>query len=244
MLFELEDKAWFPNQLRTMQTEYIGWLVSSFGVYRQLIPLLQKHLPLNTHTIHDLCSGSGDPLIFVKQQLKNQTLQFFLSDLYPPLKVGAEEVSYCTDSLNALEVEAKSGTCYTMFNALHHFNSAQRAQLIQNLGSSGFMFAEILQPRISDGLKIAFVTTLGQLLLAPFVKPFRWRRMLFTYVVPINLITVFWDGMVSVIRAISHRQLERELKQNCPDDCVYSLYRIGPFWARISVGFMVPLPKD
>jgi len=244
VLFELEDKAWFPNELRTMQTQYIGWLVKSFGLYRDVIPLLKKHMPSNTHCIQDLCSGSGDPLIYVKEQLDNSDLHFFLSDLYPPANPRELEVHYRADSIDALKVRATGGTFYTMFNALHHFNAEQRAQLMQQLGTSGFMFAEILQPRIFDALKIAFVTTLGQLFLAPFVKPFRIKRLLYTYVLPINLMTIFWDGMVSVLRAISHRQLEQELKRNCPEHCVYHLHRVGPFWARFSVGFILPLPKD
>jgi hypothetical protein len=52
-------------------------------------------------------------------------------------------------------------------------------------------------------LKVLFMTTAGTLLLTPFIRPFSFRRLLFTYVLPLNIITITYDGIVSVCRSTS-----------------------------------------
>ena len=77
-----------------------------------------------------------------------------------------------------------------MFNAFHHFNDMEKKQIIEKMIATKrpFLFAEILQP---------------------FVKPFSLKRLLFTYFIPLNMITVLWDGIVSVIRAIPFSVLQQ-----------------------------------
>jgi len=48
-------------------------------------------------------------------------------------------------------------------------------------------------------IKIIFTATVIQLLTAPFVKPFSLLRLLFTYIIPVNLFTVAYDGVISVL---------------------------------------------
>ncbi len=38
------------------------------------------------------------------------------------------------------------------------------------------------------------------LLVTPFIRPFRWGRLLFTYLIPIVPLFVLWDGVVSALR--------------------------------------------
>jgi hypothetical protein len=38
-------------------------------------------------------------------------------------------------------------------------------------------------------------------LATPFIRPFRWQRLLWTYVLPLIPLTCWWDGLVSTCRA-------------------------------------------
>lgn len=91
-----------------------------------------------------------------------------------------------------------------MFNAFHHFNAVERKEMLKTLILNGrsFMAAELLAPTFTDFLRILVATTLGQLLLAPFVRPFSLKRLILTYLIPVNLITITWDGLVSVSRGL------------------------------------------
>ena len=42
----------------------------------------------------------------------------------------------------------------------------------------------------------------------PFIRPFRWRRLFWTYVVPLVPLTCWWDGLVSQFRAYTPSELE------------------------------------
>ena len=46
------------------------------------------------------------------------------------------------------------------------------------------------------------------LLVTPFIRPFRLRRLLFTYLLPILPFFVLWDGIVSCLRTYSVEEME------------------------------------
>ncbi len=46
------------------------------------------------------------------------------------------------------------------------------------------------------------------LLLIPFARPFRWAYLVFTYLVPLMPLILFWDGVVSMLRIYSPEQMK------------------------------------
>jgi hypothetical protein len=107
-------------------------------------------------------------------------------------------------------MEFKPGTFYTMFNAFHHFKDKEKVKIvqeIQNSGSTAFI-VEILEPTIFCLLKIFFTTTIGSLVLTPFIRPFSLKRLFFTYILPVNILTITFDGIVSVLKSRSVKQYQ------------------------------------
>jgi len=45
--------------------------------------------------------------------------------------------------------------------------------------------------------------------LTPFIRPFRWRRLFWTYLIPMVPLTCGWDGIVSQLRAYTIPELRR-----------------------------------
>jgi len=201
---ELEDLSWFPAALRDFQTGSIGFLVTRFRVYDAFVVYLRT-LSLTRQPMWDLCSGSGEAAISIFKGSGRFTA-LTLSDKFPnkaALRDGRS--THVPRPVDVLDMRFERGTCYTMFNALHHFSDAEKlgiAQRIQESGATAF-FVEVLEPRASCLLKVLFVTVAGTLLLTPFVRPFSFWRLFFTYILPVNLFTIPFDGIVSVLRSRS-----------------------------------------
>jgi hypothetical protein len=211
-LKELEDYDWFPNMLRQYQTDYIGFVVSKFGIYRPFIKYLKSNVP-KSPMMFDLCSGSGQPAINIFQQLNNFK-QLLLSDKFPQhLTSDINNVSYMDESTDATKAIFKKHHTYTMFNAFHHFDDGQKQQMVSSMiaSESEAYFVEILEPRFLCFIKVLLATLVGTILLTPFIRPFSFKRLLFTYLIPINLITITYDGMVSVYRSRTVKQYEKIL---------------------------------
>ncbi len=225
---ELEDHNWFPSVLRNFQTEFIGFVVVTFNVYDDFIRHL-KTLPLRVQTMSDLCSGSGEPAISIFRK-SNCFSHLTLSDKYPAsLPFRDDKISYEMQSADVLKMKFKPGTCYTMFNAFHHFGDKDKlniAQKIQTSGSAAF-FVEILQPGIVCFLKVFFLTTVGSLLLTPFILPFSLKRLFFTYIIPVSILVITFDGIVSVFKSRSVKQYQK-LFADCGNSIEIVRLKKGP----------------
>ncbi len=235
-LFELEDLPGFPSVLRRQQVEFIGWLVDRFGVYAPVVPLISGAL-LRTGNAHvtDLGSGSGGPVHYLARQPGLSHVDFLLTDRYPAASgTTLPHVAWHPEAVDALSPSAPGTGLLTLFNAFHHFTPAQQERLVRLHAPRGLLVFEVLQPGIVTFLKILLTTTVGQLVLAPFVRPFRWERLLFTYILPINLLTIPWDGLVSVSRSDHPATLVDRLRSALPTGHVLEGGTVGPWWAPVT----------
>ena len=156
----------------------------------------------------DLCSGSGEPAISIFREC-GRYKQLELTDLFPRrVQVDDERIIYNSLPNDALKMKFKTDTVYTMYNALHHFTDEQKQLLVQKIKSAGAaaFFAEPLQPTFFCFVKIFFLTTIGCVLVTPFIRPFSFKRLFFTYILPVNILTISIDGLVSVVKSRSEKQ--------------------------------------
>lgn len=201
---ELEDYNWFPPLFRNFQTDYIGFVVAKFNIYRSFIDYLNKQVH-NKAVMYDLCSGSGEPAIGIFSESKNYTT-LSLSDKYPNFNFSKQaNVLYIEESIDVLNFKFEEGITYTMYNAFHHFTDVDKKNILQkcNAANANLYVVEILEPTFFFLVKVLTLTTLGVLLFNPFVKTFSWKRILFTYLIPINIISITFDGVVSVLKSRS-----------------------------------------
>jgi hypothetical protein len=237
---ELEDFDWFPPVLRRFQTEYIGQLVAWTQIYHPLLQHLQiyrqKHL---YSSIIDLCTGNGDPILYLTRRLSDP-IPVVLTDKFPHLPPDhlPAQVEVQKAPLDVLSANFEAGRLYTMFNAFHHFSTKEQLCILRRLQASGspFLIVEILQPTLFDAVKILITTTIGQWLLAPFIRPFSWLRLLLTYILPVNILTVTADGLISVAKSKSlreYKQLSEAAQQ--PDYTLQVQHINSAFFTRLIV---------
>lgn len=230
MIKELEDYNWFPQLFRRFQAAYIGSIIKWTKFYKPLVPVVQQLLNENKiSNIQDLCSGSGMPAVFMQQQLSGN-YKTILSDKFPEYSFATtENIIYLKNETDVLLLKPEHDTCYTMYNAFHHFADSEQRQLLKNLQAANapFVIAEILEPDFFTLIKIVFTTTIVQLVAAPFVKPFSLLRLLLTYIIPVNLITVTYDGVISVFKSKSAQQYQNLVNKITNENYEITVHKTG-----------------
>ncbi|MDP4931973.1 MAG: hypothetical protein NWQ85_01380 [Schleiferiaceae bacterium] len=225
-LKELEDYSWFPPVLRKMQLEYVGWISASLAVYRPLGTIMEG-FPSNQWT--DLASGSGWPALYLKNKATNPIF-FRLTDWYP--HSASEEVlkhmEYDTQPLNLLNFQPEAGQQYSMFNAFHHFTTQEQKQIITKMkeAKARFIIAEVLEPSLLSFIQVTLAALLVQPLSAWAIRPFSFLRIATTYLVPIQLATVAWDGWLSVLKSKTLAQYQDLVRGVSSSEYVIQVERI------------------
>jgi hypothetical protein len=205
-LKELEDYPWFPSSLRKMQLEYVGWVSVQLKLYRPILKEIIK-FPLNQWI--DLASGSGWPACYIQNNASHQ-IHYTLSDLYPD-SVSNEvkkQVEVESESLDINKFQPQTGKQYSIFNAFHHFSSTQQKQLIEKMkeARASCIIAEVLEPTLLSFIQVTLAALIVQPLTAWAIRPFSILRMITTYLIPVQLVTVAWDGWLSVFKSKTAKQ--------------------------------------
>lgn len=208
-LFELEDQPWFPDLLRRGLTDYLAALSTRTAPYAAVVPALTQLLagqPMPQ--IRDYCSGAGGPWRELLPALTAAApkLRLELSDAYPNVAALAHfpadaPVSYRATPLRATDVWPDDSTLATFFSSFHHFRPAEAREILQQASDTQTPIAifEVTQRSIA-AFGVMCLVPIAVLLLTPTVRPFRWWRTLFTYVMPVLPLAVLWDGIVSCWR--------------------------------------------
>ena len=210
-LKELEDYHWFPAVLRKYQMEFIGILVSRFHLYSKVTGIIQSDMEgQGLIQIEDLCSGSGLPAIYIHHHLTIPGLTTTLTDKFPQKITTPKGIFYKNEAVDMNTLLAFSEKYYTLYNAFHHFNSEEQKTIVRKIieNKSNLLIVEIVQPSILSFLHVTLASTLGVIFMCPFIKPFDWKRIFFTYIIPINLITVLTDGFISILKSKTKKQYE------------------------------------
>lgn len=222
-LFEIEDQHWFPAFLRNYMTDFLQFLANQTNMYQNLIPIVEKgiHAAGNDQII-DLASGGGGGLVKLNESLRksNPSLKILLTDYYPNIpafeytKNQAENITYRTESINAMNVPENLKGLRTQFLSFHHFKPRDAQKILQNAvdAKSPILIVEG-QERSFISLLAMFFSPISVLFMTPMIKPFKFGRFIFTYLIPIVPIAVWWDGIVSSLRTYSVKEMQGLVNQ-------------------------------
>lgn len=230
MLKELEDFTWFPSILRRWQMDFIGSLAVWTNLYQPLVAVLEQMISKHhARSLQDNCSGSGLPALYM-HQLMSHKIPLLLTDQFPPQQFNCNTgVVYAAHTTDLLKISPSKDTVYTLFNSFHHFSDEQQKGIIKKFSDNKapFLIGEILEPGIATGIKIFLTTTLGQIIMAPFIRPFSPARLFFTYIIPVNLITVTYDGIISVIKSKTARQYHQQLVEISTPSYLIAVHKLN-----------------
>jgi len=216
-LFEVLDQAWCPQAVRHGATDYLEAITSRADIYRPIQSEIFRAVEeCGAPRVVDLCSGGGGPWLSPawRAALANHTpLTVLLTDKFPSdvlsARLGGDPSIRCLDlPVDAAAVPADLSGFRTIFSSFHHFpDSLARAVLADAVQCrEGFAMAEVTS-RTLRALAIMLLMPVFAWVLTPRIRPFRWSRLLLTYLIPIIPLVVLWDGLVSCCRTRTPQEL-------------------------------------
>lgn len=216
-LFEFEDQKWFPTFLRNYGTDFLQFLSNKTKMYKPIIPIIEKGLQKShTNQIVDLGAGGGGGLLWLNTELQKNlpNLKIILTDFYPNIpafeytKEQADNFEFIEKSVDARDVPKELKGLRTQFLSLHHFKPKEAKLILQNAINSDSSIAIFeAQERSFASILAMIFSPLSVLFTTPFIRPFKVGRIIFTYLIPIVPLFVFWDGIVSSLRTYSIKEM-------------------------------------
>ena len=223
---ELHEQRWFPSSLRDDVTDAVQFGFNLLKAYTPIAPLLQSVIDrianeANTQqSIVDMCSGGGGPWLELSQKLQchngdSAGLQIWLTDKYPNLEAferistsSDHHIRYYPESVDAMNVPRALKGLRTMFTSFHHFSPEDARAILQNAVDAGESIGIFeITKRAPSAIVVIFVGVFLMFLHTPRIRPFRWSRLLWTYLIPIIPLVLLFDGVVSCLRTYRPQEL-------------------------------------
>jgi hypothetical protein len=128
-------------------------------------------------------------------------------------------------------------------NAFHHFTSEQQKQVINKMkeARASCIIAEVLEPTLICFLQVTLAAFILQPLSAWAIKPFSILRLITTYLIPIQLITVAWDGWLSVLKSKSVKQYKELLNEFTDNQYTIEVKRIQQLQGNLIIIIAQPI---
>lgn len=217
-LFEFEDLPWFPSRIRDYMTDYLQFVANQFDFYKPVLSVIEEGLAASGgETIVDLASGGGGGFRKLSEHLaeRHPKLRIILTDRYPNAEAFAQTIGKnpavfraADGPVDAREVPETLTGLRTQFLSLHHFEPEDARRILGNAVEAGQPIALFEAQKRDMAHLIRFaLSPLFVVLLTPMIRPFRWGRLFFTYLIPAVPLFVFWDGLVSVLRTYSTAEM-------------------------------------
>jgi hypothetical protein len=211
-LFEWEDQIWFPVPLRNAMTAYLKTIYAITPFPKLWAECIAKGRQQGEKIeIVDLGSGSGGPVEEVVRELRLQGLEVTatLTDRYPR-KIEIEGVlRYWPEVVDATQVPSTLGGVRTMFASFHHLRPLEAKRILRDaFDNRKSIFIFEATARTPAAIASSLLIPLLVLLMTPRIRPLSWQQILFTYVVPILPLLIFWDGLVSQLRTYTVEELK------------------------------------
>jgi len=218
-VFEIHDQAWFPSLLRDQTTDVLQIIFNIGNLYRPIVHQLSRALrETGTVQILDLCSGAGGPWLTLSKDLEREeglALNICFTDKYPNVaafdhakSLGQIRVRFHSIPVDATQIPDELDGFRTIFSTFHHFKPREARAILQDAVNKrrGIGIFEAAGRRIVT-LLLTFLIPIATLLLTPYLRPFRWSRLVWTYVFPVIPFVLWFDGVMSCLRTYSLQEL-------------------------------------
>jgi hypothetical protein len=242
-LVELHDLAWCPPSLRDALTDFLAFALNLARAYDPAGPLLRRAVRrAGAARIVDLCSGAGGPWTRLAEHVG---VPVILTDLYPHRGGGgmvAGRLPFHAQPVDARAVPKSLDGFRTLFTSFHHFRPAEARAILadavkQRQGIAVFEAAR----RAPWEITVVAFTWLGALAAAPFVRPWRWSRILWNYLPPVLPLVGTFDGVMSCLRAYSPAEL-RELVRGL-DTYDWDIGEMRGGWSPLRGTYLIGIPR-
>lgn len=216
-LFEVLDQWWCPQPVRHGATDFLEAITSRANIYSPVQEEIFRAIDeCGAGRVVDLCSGGGGPWLSPRWRstlAERERLNVLLTDKFPSDvlcgRLEADPQLSCVKfSVDAASVPQELRGFRTIFSSFHHFPDTVAGAVLGDAVrcGNGFAMAEVTS-RTLRGFAIISLMPIFAWVLTPNMRPFRWSRLLLTYLVPLIPLVVLWDGLVSCCRTRTPEEL-------------------------------------
>jgi SAM-dependent methyltransferase len=218
---EISDEPWCPRGIRSAVTDYSRFVTELSGIYSGVAPLLIDALErTGSRLVLDLGSGAAGPWLRLQPRLRKMGMDVTvcLSDHNPDIvaferarRLSRDAIMYHAEPVDATRVPIGLPGFRTMFSAFHHLDPRQARATLADAVAQREGIAIFEGGQRSVLMLLAVLPVPVRILLAvPFIRPFRWFTLLWTYLIPVLPIVLLFDSIVSMLRMYDTEEL-REL---------------------------------
>jgi len=199
-------------------TGYCRFMLATSRVYEAVAPVLAEALrKTKSRQVIDLASGAAGPWVGLQGRLRGLGVDVpvCLTDHCPNIEaferahaLSQHVITYRREPVDATNVPSALAGFRTMFTAFHHLRPEQARAVLESavVSREGIGIFECAQ-RNALMLLATLPTPLRVLIASPFIRPFRWSRLFWTYAIPALPIVLLFDSIVSILRMYSVDEL-------------------------------------
>lgn len=248
--FEIHDHRYFPRVLRDLVTDALEAMWNAQDTYGPIVPRLRQALgEAGTNHVVDLCSGGGGPWLRLSRDFAaagERSPEVCLTDIYPNRRAFERlreeaEVEFRAEPVNAMHIPPELSGFRTIFSSFHHFGPDDARAILKDAfdARQGIAVFETATREPKTILAI-FLLPLLTLLLAPGIRPFRWSRLVYTYLVPVIPFMLWTDGLLSCLRSYSESDFQELVSDFAAEDYRWD---VGMERGRlVSVAYLIGCP--
>lgn len=213
-------------------------------------------------SIVDLCSGAGGPWPELAGKLAGVgAARVLLTDKHPqfpanscdmnagcqsPEKNTPQACGYRREPLDVLNLPPDIRGLCTVFSSFHHFEPDLARRLLQGVVRNGMgvcVFEATTRNPIS-ALLLFLLAPFAVLFFTPWVRPFRWARLFWTYCVPAVPVMMGFDGMVSCFRTYTPEEMLNLAASLGDGSYAWESGRIPARGLPTSISYLIGLPLN
>lgn len=250
---ELEDRPSCPKLVRDFLTDMLMCGLDTADLYRPVFPMLGDLIArTGSRQIIDLCSGAGGPWKNLKRYLlsRNLAVRVILTDLYPNAALERKAAELGSDfsvrlkPVDATDPPAQLKGMRTIFTAMHHFSEIDAKKILADAARENEPIAIFDAPQRSvTGIVFTSLAALTIFILTPFIRPFSFRRILCTYLVPIIPFAVLFDGIVSCLKAYTCDELQSLAEESGSENYEWIAGESRSRWNPLPITWLIGFPK-
>jgi hypothetical protein len=238
---ELNDQPWCPRLFRDTATDILRFTSVKTNLYGPILPKLKSVLQaLGCHDILDLCSGGTGPILLIQEQLDREhyPVKVTLSDKFPNIAAFEEAVeesrcpvSFIEEPVDATNVPEGLRGFRTLFASFHHFRPAEARGILEDAARKreGIGIFEFTGRNPGIWL-IMLISPLYFMLFMPFIKPFSWWKIFWTYIIPLFPLVGMWEGLASNMRTYSPEELKELVRGIDVEDYAWDIGIVDGTW--------------
>lgn len=184
---QFSNSRWFPAFLVRCIYEFMTWFVGKANAAKPFIPVIEEGLLYAEKiVVMDKKMGAGFETV---DDLIDQDISRTYADMD--------------------QVNGKQSGLHVCVNSFHQLSPDQARNLLNTVAKNRqpIVVVEGNNDSLWQVFGMTVIVPLTVILTAPFVKPFRIERLIFTYLIPILPLVIFIDGFLALFKLYNPEDL-------------------------------------